>query len=142
MFDSQYNAWHSLGRPSLPDPKHPQRTVRPFVTREVPAVTLDDHCKAHGLDHVDLIKIDVEGAEVDALLGAQHILTARAVDALLFEVSLPQVESLGRRPEEAFELLSECGYQAFSLREDGTVGEPVTIAAARYANDVAFPTGA
>ena len=142
VFDARYNAWHSLGRPTLPDPEHSDRTVKPIGTREVPAVTLDAHCAAHSIDRVDLLKIDVEGAEVNVLLGAQQLLGSHAVGAMLFEVSLPQIEALGHGPEEPFELLEASGYRTFSLLWDGAVGEPVRTATARYANYVAFPPGA
>lgn len=142
VFDSRFNAWHSLGRPSLPDPEHAGRTVEPVRTRQVPAITLDAHCATHGIDRIDLLKVDVEGAEVNVLLGARRLLDAHAVRALLFEVSLPQIEALGHRPEEPFELLEASGYQTFSLGADGAIGEPVRAAAERYANYVAFPASA
>jgi FkbM family methyltransferase len=36
--------------------------------------TLDDYCKTHSIDHIDLMKIDVEGAEALAYEGMQEIL--------------------------------------------------------------------
>jgi FkbM family methyltransferase len=140
VFDSRFNAWHSLGRPHLPDPTHEGRTVAPVQTRRVAAVTLDAHCASHGIDQVDLLKIDVEGAEVDVLIGARRLLEEQAVRALLFEVSLPQIEALGHLPTEPFELLEAAGYRTFALGRDGAVGEPVRAAAERYANYLAFPS--
>ena len=35
----------------------------------VPVVTLADHMAAHGIAHVDLLKLDIEGGEMDALIG-------------------------------------------------------------------------
>jgi FkbM family methyltransferase len=40
----------------------------------VHAVTLDDFCSKKAIDKIDLIKIDVEGAEVEVLRGAQKTL--------------------------------------------------------------------
>jgi FkbM family methyltransferase len=142
VFESRYNSWHSLGRPNLPDPDHAARTIEPTQTRDVPAVTLDAHCEELGISRVDLLKIDVEGAEVDVLLGAERILGERAVGALLFEVSLPQIEALGHAADEPFEILAAAGYECFSLGANGSIREPATIATAHYANYVAFPAGA
>ncbi len=44
------------------------------VPRNVPAVTLDDLCKARDLPGPYLIKIDVQGAELDVLFGAKKVL--------------------------------------------------------------------
>ncbi len=44
------------------------------VTTEVPIVSLDTYVAEHGLGPVDLIKIDVEGAESAVLQGARHII--------------------------------------------------------------------
>lgn len=142
VFDSRFNAWHSLGRPELPDPADARRTVAPAETREVAAVTLDDYCKQHGITSIDLLKLDVEGAEVDALLGARRLLGSRAVRALLFEISLPQIEALGHRPEELFGILDGAGYHCFRLGEDGMLAEPVSTTSTRYANYVALPADA
>ena len=41
---------------------------------EVPAISLDEFFRANGLARVDFIKMDVEGAEINALEGAQEII--------------------------------------------------------------------
>ena len=41
-----------------------------YRTVTAPVATLDDLCAEHGLDDVDFLKIDVEGAEADVLHGA------------------------------------------------------------------------
>ena len=41
---------------------------------EVPTITLDDLVDELGLDKVDIIKVDAEGAELDVLMGAQNVL--------------------------------------------------------------------
>jgi hypothetical protein len=48
---------------------------------EVPAVTLHSLFEAHGLESIDILKADIEGAEVDALLNAsaKDIMKARQI---------------------------------------------------------------
>jgi FkbM family methyltransferase len=140
VFAPSFNSWHSIGRPKLPDPRDATKVVDPVSTRTVTATTLDDHCAKHGLQTIDLLKIDVEGAELDVLAGAQALLAERVVRSLLFEVSLPQIEALGHEPGAVFELLAGAGYRCRRLLPDGSPGETVERAVERYANYVAHPS--
>ena len=54
---------------------------------EVPGVTLDGYTAARNLAKVDLIKIDIEGAELLALHGAERLLSGPAPPMLMVEVS-------------------------------------------------------
>lgn len=48
-----------------------QSTAR---TKDVPATTLDDLCREHGLSRIDFLKMNIEGAERYALPGAREVL--------------------------------------------------------------------
>jgi len=66
----------------------------------VPAVSLDDFVARLPSPHVDLFKMDIEGAELDVLEGGRRFLAREDAPALLFEsfdVSrlLPTLEGLG-----------------------------------------------
>jgi FkbM family methyltransferase len=47
--------------------------------------TLDNYCAFRGIDHIDLLKIDVEGHELDVLAGAAEMLRKRAIRFVTFE---------------------------------------------------------
>jgi hypothetical protein len=53
---------------------------------EVEADTLDNLLKSRGINRVDWIKIDVEGAEYEVLKGAKEILSANNHISILVEV--------------------------------------------------------
>jgi FkbM family methyltransferase len=137
VFGAGFGAWHSLGRPRLPDPFAPGRTVEPVETIEVEAVALDDYCAEAGVERIDFLKVDVEGAERDVLEGARGLLAAGGVGVILFEASLPQTEALGHGPAEVFELLAGHGYRSFALDEAGRPAHEVSAATERYGNYVA-----
>lgn len=47
--------------------------------------TLDEYCAENGVDEIDLVKIDVEGHELDVLNGAHRMFDARAINMVSFE---------------------------------------------------------
>jgi FkbM family methyltransferase len=47
---------------------------RAKATLSVPSITLDDFVAQHGLDRVDFVKMDVEGAELDVIAGGRQTL--------------------------------------------------------------------
>jgi FkbM family methyltransferase len=55
--------------------------IRPIRTERVPMVTLDDWARTQGIDRIDVLKVDVQGLELDVLKGARRILsTAVAIN--------------------------------------------------------------
>ena len=55
--------------------------------------TTDNAIADLGLDHVNFMKIDVEGAELLVLQGASHSLKAKAIDSLAFEFESANIYS-------------------------------------------------
>lgn len=49
-------------------------------TVEVPVTTLDRFCAEHSLRHIDILKLDVQGAEYATLTGARRLLDEQAID--------------------------------------------------------------
>lgn len=138
-FEEAYNAWHSLAPIKLPDPFHPGQIVQSTRAIDVPCVTLDNHCERHDVDRIGLLKIDVEGGELGVLHGAADLLSRRAIDHVLFEVSLPQIEAFGADPSEIFAMLAEAGYKARAINRGGSLGPAVMRAERDYGNYLAEP---
>lgn len=61
---------------------------------QVSVVPLDAYCMEKGVDRIDLLKIDVEGFELQVLLGAQRMLSEGRIGAIQFEVT--QLNLVGR----------------------------------------------
>jgi FkbM family methyltransferase len=57
----------------------------------------------------DVLKIDVEGYELEVLRGSKRLLASRK-PALIMEVHPPQLRLSGGSEDELFEILSQCGY--------------------------------
>jgi len=86
-----------------------------------------------------VLKIDVEGAELEVFRGARELL-ARAHPIVIFE-HVPAAASLYDAPPGApWELLSELGYEVFSVTGDGPFSRADFLAAAEVVNWLATPT--
>lgn len=70
----------------------------------VPAVRLDESMKRHGFDRIDLLKLDVEGSELDALEGLGPRI--RDVGVIIGEMHERMVD-----PEKFYRFLGEHGFR-------------------------------
>jgi FkbM family methyltransferase len=89
----------------------------------VELTTLDDAIDPARV--VDLIKVDVEGAELFVLQGATRILT-RDRPSLLFESTQTGLELWGLKPEQLFDFLNRHGYRVYLPRTFVAGGVPLT----------------
>jgi len=128
VFEPQYSAWNSFGRPQFGD-------VKPTGVEKVTADTLDRFADKHGLKKINFVKIDVEGFEKDVLEGAKKLLKAGAIDCLSFEISDIPLRGGGRVARDVFDLLASLGYVAYRYDSatDGFAG-PVTNSSDDYQN--------
>lgn len=55
------------------------------LSESVEVTTLDSYCESNGIEHIDLLKIDVEGHEFDVLQGARRMFDEQRVDNVSFE---------------------------------------------------------
>ncbi|OGW91501.1 MAG: hypothetical protein A3D28_02885 [Omnitrophica bacterium RIFCSPHIGHO2_02_FULL_63_14] len=76
----------------------------------VEAVTLDDYCAARGIERIDYLKMDVEGAELFVLRGARRLLEGRRIALIQFELNT-QVEKYGIAPSALTDLLRANGFR-------------------------------
>jgi FkbM family methyltransferase len=59
--------------------------LAPPASYEAQITTLDLFCGENGIDHVNFLKIDAEGYDLDVLEGAKDILSRQGVDIFMFE---------------------------------------------------------
>lgn len=55
-------------------------------SEDVATITLDDFCAQAGIAEIDLLKLDIEGAELRALAGAEQLIERGAIGAIQFEL--------------------------------------------------------
>ncbi|HZU51376.1 MAG TPA: FkbM family methyltransferase [Sphingomicrobium sp.] len=73
-----------------------ERPIRPFhdrFTEIIKLATIDDFCRERGIDRIDYLKLDIEGHEYHALVGAHGLLSAGAIRFIQFEFGENNVSS-------------------------------------------------
>jgi FkbM family methyltransferase len=84
--------------------------VRETSAVEVPVTTLDSFLRAERLDRVHLLKVDVEGSEIELLRGARRSLESRLIAHLFIEFNGVRLAERGLGLREFLEPLEAAGY--------------------------------
>jgi FkbM family methyltransferase len=80
-------------------------------TNESIVVTrLDDYAQRHGIERIDVLKLDIEGHEIHALRGAERLLSEKRIAAVTLEAMEAHGDTAGPR-----ELLEGYGYRRVPL---------------------------
>jgi len=98
----------------------------------VPLTTVDDYCASRNL-HPDLIKIDVEGFELQVLRGAATTLAAHT-PSVICEIT-PQRDD----PQAIIDLVSGHGYTPYAIDDDGIL-RPLHLRATALFENICFRT--
>ncbi|MEI7488438.1 MAG: FkbM family methyltransferase [Chryseobacterium sp.] len=84
--------------------------LQEYTSKEkVKSISLDDYVEENGISHIDLIKIDIEGAEYSALKGMEKVLTD-ICPKIIIEINNIALKSSNRSEKELIQLLTEKGY--------------------------------
>lgn len=82
---------------------------------EVPTVSIDAFCRDHGIEAIDILKLDVQGAEFLVLAGARDMLTRQAIAVIYSEIILTPMYR-GQHPlHDYLGFLASFGYELFDV---------------------------
>jgi FkbM family methyltransferase len=101
--------------------------------------SLDRVLGERGIEHVDFIKLDVEGAELSVLKGAPELLRRRPRPVILVEVQDIRTRPWGYPAREIILFLSGAGYTWFRPLPDGRLEEIDATLEEYDGNFVAIP---
>jgi FkbM family methyltransferase len=91
----------------------------PDGDRVVRSVTIDGYCAEHHIDHIDVLKIDVQGGEPAVLRGARRMLGEGRVDTVLCEVDESLLAMAGEDATGILGPLEEHGFRKGYLPNTG-----------------------
>jgi FkbM family methyltransferase len=90
---------------------------------EVPVevTCIESFCRKHGVEKIDLLKIDTQGYELEILNGAQGLLSSAAVSLIYIEVCFVRYYEGQPLFPEIYQFLYDRGYRFVGLYESGFV---------------------
>lgn len=106
FFEFESHGHHSLGNTQL--------TPITKVTK-VKTMQLDTYCSIHNISQIDLLKVDVEGFELEVFTGASDLMKNQKIKKIIFEVNPLVSKNLGRQHDEAFKFLIDNGFLIYTL---------------------------
>lgn len=112
---------------------------------EVEIVTLDAFCQAHRIAHLDILKLDVQGWEMEVLAGARAMIAAGAVRSVLCEVGFRPAMTDMQDFAALNAFMHDAGYMFCGLYDNFRYGENkefVLFANALYTNPAFKPRDA
>ncbi len=100
-------------------------------TIQVETRTLDSFLAEKEVGRVDVVKVDVEGAEVHVLRGMHELLSGAARPALMFEICAAHLKAAGFTPAELFDAIVSYGYAGYVIRDGRLVPVSSVVEPAR-----------
>lgn len=99
---------------------YPRKGIGKSQTRieHVRMDTLDSYCQRRGVDHIDLLKLDVEGHELRVLEGSASMLAGGRVRRIQFEYGGTYIDARVLL-KDMFDLLTSYGYQLSKIYPRG-----------------------
>ena len=88
------------------------------ITETIRVDTIDAYCKARQIKHIDYLKIDVEGHELDVLNGAKSMLGNQAIRAIQFEFGGCNIDTRTYF-RDFYGLLTGHGFELFVIAPGG-----------------------
>lgn len=84
-------------------------------TMEVNTLTIDRYCAEKGIDHINILKMDIQGGELMALQGAQKMLETLHIDLILSEAMFAKLYEDGPLFHDISGFLAGHNYHLYNL---------------------------
>jgi len=112
-FPPIYNGWQTLGGPTDLTKDIDCKVI------EIETITYADVVNEYDLEHVDFVKIDVEGAELMVLEGMSPYLANKDVSSVIFEVNQYTLDGFGIQSQDVINHWKTYDYTLWRIETDG-----------------------
>ncbi len=99
----------------------PPAVKEPTEAVQVPVTSLDAFLSRENIGRVDFIKMDIEGAELAMLQGAQEMLARHPRPVILAEMADSRTLAWGYKASAIYDFLAARGFQWFEVMQDGSL---------------------
>lgn len=99
----------------------PAFTTQTQVT--VKTDTVDQFCRDHGIEQVDILKIDVQGSEMNVLFGAEEMIAKRSIGLVYLELLVAPTYVSQPKLSEYFLFFERHGYILYNIFDISHRGE-------------------
>jgi FkbM family methyltransferase len=87
---------------------------------QVPGVAIDDYCNRSGIATVDLLKMDIEGGEADAVDGMREGIRIGRYRHVLLELHPEPLRQTSKSPEQILDAFLAHGYSCWRISDEPT----------------------
>jgi len=150
IFETTDSANSSLLKPTKFISKSTEREMAESVaiknTHQVKQITLNSFCKKNKIQHIDLLKLDIQGTELQALEGVSDLLDEQKIDIIYTEVQFANIYEGQCYYHDVASFLYKKNYKLFDLvyivkGKDGKIyyGDAIFLSPKFSANHQIFP---
>ena len=111
VYPETHSSWNTLAKRPL---EKYGIDVKPEKIIPLPSITIEEYCKRNKISHIDLLKIDVEGAELKVLKGAKRLFLDRKITCCVFEFGQTLYDA-GNAPQDYIDFFDAVGYKVENL---------------------------
>jgi len=115
---------NNTGTSSFMEPNafHRAHLARKYTPLTVPVVTIESFFSENDIDHNGIVKLDIEGFEIEALKGCRKLLDNGNIDFLCIEVSLVPTYEGQPLIEEVISFLRQYKYIPYNIYGNNETG--------------------
>ncbi len=106
FFTSVHTTMNSLSKLADVDENEQQEII-------VPTITLDEFCLEKSIEHIDILKMDIQGGELNALEGASELLKNNQIDVVYTELLFRKMYEDQAIAFQIYDKMHHNGYQLF-----------------------------